>query len=201
MTRWIGVFALALVMLGWGPCHNITETDRQLNHQTKDAGRIIKEKAIDPEIKQAGADVEANSTVLAVSLGGDPEKKDPYSPPKSEEIRQVKIEEQKSSGIWGWLKMAGIAILPLAWTWGTRILTAYWPWLGGPLAVAGNATMKAVAKSREQSTTSASGVDAIPVSVLDELLKNEQLKAGVIEWAKPYVKNLESKLGLDPNKV
>ena len=95
-----------------------TEPQKQLNAQNKDAGRQIVERAVQPEIKEIGADVQANSKVLEDTLIGEPAVKKPYTHQASTEIRTVVVKEYDESKApwykrWAGTLISGIGTLAL----------------------------------------------------------------------------------------
>lgn len=95
-----------------------TEPQKQLNAQNKDAGRQIVERAVQPEIKEIGADVQANSKVLEDTLIGEPAVKKPYTHQASAEIRTVVVKEYDESKApwykrWAGTLISGIGTLAL----------------------------------------------------------------------------------------
>lgn len=108
-------FALTLLFL-LGGCFGYvkpTENQRQLNAQNEDAGKQIAEKAVQPEIKQAGQDVAANSKVLKDTLIGEPEVKKAYSPEASAQIRTITIKEYDESKAPWYKRWAGTLLTGL----------------------------------------------------------------------------------------
>ena len=95
-----------------------TEKQKELNAQNEDAGKQIVEKSIQPEVKEIGADVQANSKVLRDTLIGDPKTKQPYSHQASVEIRTVVVKEYDESKApwykrWAGTLISGIGTLAL----------------------------------------------------------------------------------------
>jgi hypothetical protein len=97
------VIVLGLLMVVYGCA---SEATRNLNDQNRQAGAMIKQDpAATPATKQAGADVEANSTAMAKELG-QPKTPLPYTPANSDDQRK-KVPTHWYTGIltgaWGLL--------------------------------------------------------------------------------------------------
>lgn len=110
-------------------CSGITEGDRLALDQTVRAGSFIRENSGEAPIARAGADVEANATVVQATIGK-PDREVPYSPEASEAAREQSAKEHaESSGFWGGiLKFVGGLFGPwgavLAGAVGT--ITGFW---------------------------------------------------------------------------
>lgn len=117
------ILALLLIAahlaLGEG-CVGSAEESKNLNRQNKHAGRFVKENAADPEIKQAGADIEANATVIE-KVEGPPKVDNPYSKEQSEKFRA----EGEAAAKRGFMAAVGATLLTLgAIAWGILKQTA-----------------------------------------------------------------------------
>jgi len=100
----------------------VNEVTRNLLDQTEKAGKIVKEKSTQPEIAQAGADIEANMKVAKGAVG---EPRNPaleYSQAECARLRQRQIElieranwwkDLATNGIVGLLSLFGVAAPPL----------------------------------------------------------------------------------------
>lgn len=103
------LISLFVVLLLTGVAWSCTaEETRNLNRQNKHAGELIESKAADPEIRQAGKDVAANSTVIE-KIEGPPKEDKPYSPQESKDARD-KGEQAAGGGILGILSKVGQGI-------------------------------------------------------------------------------------------
>lgn len=150
-----------------------TENEKQLNHQNVGAGKYISESAQDPAVKQAGEDVQANATTLAISPVGTPEKPEPYTPAASEKLREV-VQEEAELPWWKKLITAGTIA-----TFGGIMLRLAGRFLPSLLGPAGGA-LAAVVEGIEAAKSSAGpGGKTIELSDLVSALKGTQEKAGV----------------------
>ncbi len=140
-------------LLGFGPCENVRESDRQLNDQNKGAGEFIEKTSTQPEVAQAGKDVKENSLQLEAGAIGKPAAPATYSPQKSQEEREKSKEEHKGMGWLGWLgAIAGIgASFVGAGGVMTPILTRIFPRaMGGPAVKVAMSVIDGVARAREK---------------------------------------------------
>ena len=94
--RWFCLTVLALLLhTGCGTSLAfVSRADRDLLHQTGEAGRFVAANATDPEVVQAGQDVAANTQVLQATVIGPPVAPQPYSPQRSAAARQAATEAQ-----------------------------------------------------------------------------------------------------------
>jgi hypothetical protein len=105
------LFALMIVVilaLAGGGCAGSAEESKNLNRQNKHAGKFVKENSADPEIKQAGADIEANAAVIE-KVEGPPKEDNPYSKEQSEKFRA----EGEAAAKRGFLAAAGATLLTI----------------------------------------------------------------------------------------
>lgn len=149
--RPVALAILCLALGVGGGCTTPTEGDRQANHQNKGAGRFIKTTATDPEVKQAGADVEANSETLEKNLIGPPAERKPYSPQASKEAREQSDKEHAES--WLWTAAKGALAAAAGW-FGRggfiRLFGLLFPTVAaGPLGAVGGLLTTAIARVRE----------------------------------------------------
>jgi hypothetical protein len=142
---------LVLVLLGGGCGVYPTENQKQLNSQNIDAGKQIQAKAIDPEIKQAGLDVQKNSETLETTLIGKPEKPAlPYTPQNSAQIRTVVVKEYDEAQAPWYKRWAGtlLTILGVAGMAGIGV-ARFFPAASAVISVA-TPILRAVAGMKQQ---------------------------------------------------
>lgn len=153
----IGAGVFTLLLSGCLGYVKPTEPDRQLNHQNIGAGAAIEAAAVDPSIKQAGADVKANSLTLEKSLMLKPETPLPYSTKVSAEKR--KESEESHSGTF-WTIVGGAALTLLGWLGrggALRLLSVVAPtFAAGPLGTAAVTLVEGVARARLKAQNSES---------------------------------------------
>lgn len=102
-----------------------TEGDRQTLHQTREAGRFVKEYPDAPApVKQAGHDVESNAATLQKNLVGEPQEPvKPYSPEASKEARDRSDKEaEEPPAILKWAAKVVTPIVP----WAAPVLLGAW---------------------------------------------------------------------------
>ena len=121
---------ISLIVLVLGLCFLtsgcVTAGDILLNDQNIKAGKLINEKATDPEVKQAGIDIVNNSTVLIDALGSAGIDAPAYSTDVSLALREQSNAEHTNlekvgTGLWdkvsgalpGWLSGAMLALFGL----------------------------------------------------------------------------------------
>lgn len=100
---------------------------RALNYQNKSAGKYIEAKSLDPEIKQAGADISANAEQIGLDIG-EPIKKTEYSPEASAKFRKMAEENRELRD-----QLKGLIKTPLQ---------AYAPWVLSMIIGAGGIYQK-----------------------------------------------------------
>lgn len=93
-----GLVMCLVVLAGCGVLGYVkpTESDRGLNDQNKKAGILTAAKSDDPEIKQAGLDVAANSETLEKNLIGPPANPQNYAPTVSAALRKKSTEDHST---------------------------------------------------------------------------------------------------------
>lgn len=180
---------LALLLSG---CVTPTEADRQLLHQTKEAGKLITERAVDPVVKQAGVDVTANSETLAKNLVGNPAQPRPYSPEESAKTRDDSDKSHES----GWFGLLLTGALTLMGAGGLLpIAQRFLPMiLGGRAAKAASLAVEGIAKVRAAAKASADG--KLGLDDITKLIEEAQTDPRVQELLATLAKKAEEKLGL-----
>lgn len=108
----ISVVLVLLAFIFLSGCASVTEGDRKLFHQNREAGALVEEIGQQPEVRQAGRDIRLNSEVLMDNLGR-PKEVLPYSPQVSERVRVEAKEEHQQVASW------------------LQIILSLLPWLGG----------------------------------------------------------------------
>jgi len=185
------LFAL-LALIPFLGCTHIRESDRQLNDQNEKAGGFVFEKATEPEVKQAGADVKANSSQLSKTLGK-PETPEVYSPGASAKWRKQN-EEDQATPFWK-LALGGVGTF-LMGLLSSGLLTRVAPTIfGGPIGTALGAVVEGIARSRLKAQDPANAGKISEADLL-ESVKNvvDRLKIGKL--VAPFIEKAEKKLTL-----
>jgi hypothetical protein len=136
-------------------CTTPKEGDREVNHQNIGAGKFIKLAAAEPEVRQAGADVEENSKTLEKNLIGPPAKPLPYSPANSERGRKQSDDDHATP--WWQTLLGGLGSFLLGNVF-TRLFATVAPRIiGGPAASAALAVIEGIARAREKARSNPDG--------------------------------------------
>jgi len=145
--RWL--IAILVPYFIFAGCRTVSEGDRQLIQQDRQAGKLIKEKAKEPELQQAGHDVEKNSETLATNLGIPVTPVPEYSPKASDDFRKQSEDEHKQAGDFFTMVLGLVA----AWVPGGAAVVAGVGWVRSVIRnVQANKALFAVAR----------GVNALP---------------------------------------
>lgn len=117
IMRWILAVWVLVVFTGAGCASKdrVTEGDRELSHQNKEAAKVIQAKTDNPEVVAPAKDIEANSQQQLENWGAPKEPK-PYSATASKESRDKSKEEHKESPFWP----VAMGILGTVLGWATR---------------------------------------------------------------------------------
>lgn len=186
----VSIIILALAVAG---CCTPTEADRQVLHQTREAGALIEAKAIDPVVKQAGADVRLNSETLAKNLVGQPQNPQPYSPEASGQARKDSDKSHEGSGFLGFLLAVGGTLLGVAGL--LPIAQRFLPMLlGGRAAKAAEAVIEGVAKVRAAAKAAPDG--KLDHDAILKLIVSVQDDPKVKELISDLAQKAQERLGL-----
>jgi len=185
-----GVVLPALLGCGWTRIH---DSDRAVNHQTREAGKMIAAEALEPSIRQAGSDVALNSNQIAAVIG-EPESPRPYSPAASREERGKSHEEHQKP--WFQTILGGLVGL-LAGGLGRSLLLRFLPTVfGGPIGGVAMTLIESIARIRENVQSKPEGQQHVTEDELLAVISQLQEDAGVKKLAQKLAHKTEADLSL-----
>jgi hypothetical protein len=165
--------ACVCLALAGGGCTTPTQGDKSLNDQNKKAGAFVAATAAEPSVRQAGADVRANSETLEKNLIGPPAEPKPYSSAASQKAREDS-EAEHATPLWKLiLGGAGTVLLTfLGQGWAARFFPML---LGGTAGKALGSVVEGVTRVRENAVANGG---AVQIDDLLEMLKKAQGEEG-----------------------
>ena len=214
-VRWWWCAAVLVLVLEGTSCTSVSEGDRQLIDQIRQAGIKIVQltDAVTPalsalavpteirealgQIKAAGSDVTLNSTQLGAALGK-PERPVPYSAEASAKFREQSKREHEQ-GWFGYVLTGGVTLITTLLARGglTRLLATVAPgFAGGPLGVAATTLVESFARLRRKARARDPGKRHITEADIMAELTARQHDPKVKELLQSLARKAEDKLGI-----